>query len=180
MYRCHNESSSARLPARDAHPSPTLLLLIRKPTQIPEHVANDGNGSGGGATAIIAPPAHSVGKNRRSRSSTWEEYLMTTYITTENPEERHIFLIRKCTTRCSAAESLPSRPLFTSSPCFNKGFSRVWENNLLRGGRERKGPSTTMTTAEWESNDRDQPGRRRRGSSALHPVSQTFSFSCIY
>ena len=88
------------------------------------------------------------------RSSTWEEYLMTTYITTGNQpgesrslglEERHIFLIRKCTTRCSAAESLPSRPLFTSSPCFNKGFSRVWENNLLRGGRERKGPSTTMT-----------------------------------
>ena len=62
-----------------------LLLLISKPTQIPEHVAN-GNG-GGGAAALRGDnnrPTHSVGKNERSKRSAPRstlEYLMTTYIT---------------------------------------------------------------------------------------------------
>ena len=111
-------------------------------------MANDGNGSGDGATTIIALPTRPLCGKESALSllhlgGIFDDHL---HHDREEPgesrslglEERHIFLIRKCTTRCSGV------PPSTPSPCFNKGFSRVWENNLLRG-RERKGPSTTMT-----------------------------------
>ena len=76
--------------------------------------------------------------------------------------------------RCSLESDVP--------PCFNKGFSRVWENNLQGEGG---GPSTT--TAEWESNDDgDHRGSAAvslslgfLGHFALRSVRPTFSFSFI-
>ena len=85
-----------------------------------------------------------------------------------------IFFSSENVPRDAAESLLPPRPLVSTRGSRESGKTICCE---CEGEKERALHDDDGGT-EWESNDRDQSGRRRR-SSALQSK-RTFSFSCIY